>query len=80
MKTPAYIPNRSLVYYAAKNFVHLSFGDKFQVGFTMGLLHEFDAMLDEPDLEELIFKSVIEEKRLDEFMLKTNRIKYESHS
>src|SRR5438445_12531746 len=48
--------NKALMYYAARDFVHLSFEQKFNVGFQLGLCDHFDAMRTEDALEEYIFE------------------------
>ena len=76
MGTPANLQkNRDLarLYYAAREFVHLSFEQKFHVGFQMGLCDHYDAMRNENDLEEYIFGKVIRDRVLDEFMVVVRR-------
>ena len=69
---------RALAYYAARSYVHLPFQSKFNVGFQMGICDEWDAMRTEDALDEHIFRQVIHNKRLTEFMQEVNRVKYES--
>lgn len=64
---------RALIYYAAKDFVHLGFQQKFNVGFQMGICDHYDAMLDENALEEKIFGKVLRDRVLDEFMANVRR-------
>lgn len=68
---------KALTYYAARDFVHLSFEQKFQVGFQMGLCDHYDAMREEEVLEDFIFEKVIRDRILDEFMITVRRVKHE---
>src|ERR1019366_6106332 len=56
---------KALAYYAARDFVHLDFQQKHQVGFQMGLCDHFDAMREEENLEEYIFSQIIRDQILD---------------
>ena len=68
---------RARIYYAAKDFVHLDFQQKFNIGFQMGFCDWFDAQREEESLEEYIFVRVIKEGALEEFMNVVRRVKYE---
>lgn len=70
--------NRALIYYAAREFVHLSFQDKFNVGYQMGLCDDYDALREETNLEEYIFRKVVNNRELEKFMTEISRIKCES--
>lgn len=71
---------RALIYYAAKDFVHLSFEQKFNVGYQMGLCDQWDAMREEEALEEHIFRKAINGRVLDEFMANVRREKCNNES
>jgi hypothetical protein len=60
----------ALIYYAAREFVHLSFQQKFNIGFQMGLIDHYDGILTEDLLEERIFSKALQAKSLDELMTK----------
>lgn len=68
--------HRALIYYAARDFVHLSFQQKFNVGFQMGLCDHYDAMCDENQLEELIFSKALNDRVLDDLIVVVKRIKH----
>lgn len=68
---------RALVYFAAKDFVHLTYMQKFQLGYHMGFLDHFDSLLNEDELENKIFFHVLEDRRLDDFMLRIKSVPYE---
>lgn len=68
---------RALIYYAARDFVHLTFQQKFNVGYQMGLCDHYDAMCEEEVLEEIIFSKAINDRVLDELMVIIKRIKYD---
>jgi len=81
MKTAASTPKdreRALAYYAARDFVHLDFQQKYDTGFALGLCDHFDAIREEENLEEYIFEKVIRDKVLDEFIATVRRIKYDN--
>lgn len=69
--------DRALTYYAARDFVHLTFEQKFNVGFQLGLCDHYDAMQEEEFLEELIFKKAVNDRVLDQFMATVRRIKHD---
>lgn len=87
MGTVVYMKNRrtkisrekAIIYYAAKDFVHLNFQQKFNVGFQMGFCDHYDAMRDEEQLEEYIFTQVLNSRALDEFManVRLERARYD---
>ena len=80
MGTAVYSPKdreRALAYYAARDFVHLTFEQKFDAGFAMGLCDHYDAMREEEMLEDYIFEKVIRDQVLDEFIATVRRIKYD---
>lgn len=67
---------RALLYYAARDFVHLSFEQKFNVGFQMGLCDHYDAMRSEDALEDFIFEKVVRDRIIDDFMVKVRLVRY----
>jgi hypothetical protein len=78
MKTAVYTSkdrHKALVYYAAKDFVNLSFEQKWDAGYALGLCDHYDAMRDEELLEDYIFEKVMRDNILDEFMSTIRRIK-----
>lgn len=79
MGTAVSMKNKALLYYAAKDFVHLDFQQKFHVGFRLGITDHFDAMRDEDNLEEYIFRRVVEDDCLEEFVASVRAMKYEEH-
>lgn len=82
------IPHRSkvqknkqsaLIYYAAKDFVHLTFEQKFHVGFRMNLCDHFDAMRDEESLEAYIFEKAIKNNLIDKFLIMVRQVRDEEN-
>lgn len=67
---------RAILYYAAKDFVHLDFQQKFNVGFQMGFCDHFDAMLEEEKLENLIFEKVVRERVVEDFVARVRMMKH----
>jgi hypothetical protein len=68
---------KALTYYAARDFVHLSFEQKWKVGQQMGIVDHFDAIRDDESLEDFIFIQVVNGRLLDKFMATVKRIKHE---
>lgn len=83
MATPVYTQRnseRALLYYAARDFVHLDFEQKFNVGFQMGLCDHYDAMRNEDSLEDYIFEKVVRDRVLEDFVAAVRRMKHDAQS
>lgn len=74
--SPEFRRQRALIYWAAKDFVHLTYMQKFQVGYGMGLIDHYDSLLEELELEVKIFSQVITDRRLDDFMQRIRNAPY----
>lgn len=79
MEMPASIENkfdRRRLYPLAKEFMKLDYQQKFTIGFDLKLIEEYDAHLDEAELEEKIFREVLDKKIIEKFLLHIDRAKY----
>jgi hypothetical protein len=52
------------LYTLARTFINLSIAQKFQIGLNMSILTREDMVMDPADMEEYIFESIIQEKRI----------------
>jgi hypothetical protein len=68
--------DKALAYYAARDFVHLTYEQKFNVGFQMGFCDHYDAMREEELLEDYIFERVIRDKVLTQFLINVRRMRH----